>query len=108
MNDLLRPSLYGAEHEIVPVLRDASRKRRTVDVVGPVCESGDFLARDRVMAALSQGELLAVLDSGAYGTVLGSNYNTRPRPAEVLVDGAKVKVIRRRETFAEMVGTEVL
>ena len=106
MNDLLRPSLYGAEHEIVPVLRDSSRKRAPVDVVGPVCESGDFLARDREMAAVGEGELLAVLDSGAYGTVLGSNYNTRPRPAEVLVDGARVKVIRRRETFEEMVGPE--
>jgi diaminopimelate decarboxylase len=106
MNDLLRPSLYGAEHEIVPVLRDASRKRATVDVVGPVCESGDFLARDRMLADAREGELLAVLDAGAYGTVLGSNYNTRPRPAEVLVDGARVKVIRRRETFEEMVGAE--
>jgi diaminopimelate decarboxylase len=106
MNDLLRPALYGAEHEIVPVLRDASRKRVIVDVVGPVCESGDFLARDRELAAVGEGELLAVLDSGAYGTVLGSNYNTRPRPAEVLADGARVKVIRRRETFEEMVRAE--
>jgi diaminopimelate decarboxylase len=106
MNDLLRPSLYGAEHEIIPVLRDASRKLANVDVVGPVCESGDFLARDRVMAEAREGELLALLDAGAYGTVLGSNYNTRPRPAEVLVDGARVKVIRRRETFEEMVGAE--
>jgi diaminopimelate decarboxylase len=106
MNDLLRPSLYGAEHEIVPVLRDTSRKRATVDVVGPVCESGDFLARDREMAGVGEGELLAVLDSGAYGTVLGSNYNTRPRPAEVLVDRERVKVTRRRETFEDMVGAE--
>jgi diaminopimelate decarboxylase len=106
MNDLLRPSLYGAEHEIVPVLRDPSRKSGTVDVVGPVCESGDFLARGRELAAVSEGELLAVLDAGAYGTVLGSNYNTRPRPAEVLVDGARVRVIRRRETFEDMVGPE--
>src|SRR5882757_3472370 len=106
MNDLLRPSLYGAEHEIVPVLQDRSRKRTTVDVVGPVCESGDFLARGRELAAVSEGELLAVLDAGAYGTVLGSNYNTRPRPAEVLVDGARVRVIRRRETFEDLVGPE--
>jgi diaminopimelate decarboxylase len=106
MNDLLRPSLYGAEHEIVPVLRDPSRKGGVVDVVGPVCESGDFLARDRELAAVSEGELLAVLDAGAYGTVLASNYNTRPRPAEVLVDGPRVKVIRRRETFEDMVGPE--
>jgi len=108
MNDLLRPSLYEAEHEIVPVLRDASRKRGVVDVVGPVCESGDFLARDRVLPGVTEGELLAVLDAGAYGTVLGSNYNTRPRPAEVLVDGARAKVIRRRETFAEMVQGEMV
>ena len=106
MNDLLRPSLYGAEHEIVPVLRDPSRTSGTVDVVGPVCESGDFLAHDRELAAVSEGELLAVLDAGAYGTVLGSNYNTRPRPAEVLVDGARVKVIRRRETFEDLIGRE--
>src|SRR5205807_9675353 len=106
MNDLLRPSLYGAEHEIVPVLRDPLRKRATVDVVGPVCESGDFLAHDRELAAVGEGELLAVLDAGAYGTVLGSNYNTRPRPAEVLVNGARVKVIRRRETFEDLIGRE--
>lgn len=106
MNDLLRPSLYGAEHEIVPVLRDASRRAAKVDVVGPVCETGDFLARDRMIPDIREGELLAVLDAGAYGTVLGSNYNTRPRPAEVLVDGTRAKVIRRRETFAEMVGAE--
>lgn len=107
MNDLVRPALYAAHHEIVPVLRDGSRKRATIDVVGPVCESGDFLARDRVMAEAREGELLAVLDAGAYGMVLGSNYNTRPRPAEILVDGARVKVIRRRERFEEMVGAEV-
>jgi len=88
------------------VLRDRSRTSGTVDVVGPVCESGDFLAHDRELAAVSEGELLAVLDAGAYGTVLGSNYNTRPRPAEVLVDGARVKVIRRRETFEDLIGRE--
>jgi diaminopimelate decarboxylase len=106
MNDLLRPSLYGAEHEIVPVTQDRSRTSGTVDVVGPVCESGDFLAHDRELAAVSEGEVLAVLDAGAYGTVLGSNYNTRPRPAEVLVAGARVKVVRRRETFVDLVGRE--
>ena len=106
MNDLLRPSLYGAEHEIVPVLQDLSRPMAKVDVVGPVCESGDFLARDRRLTEVREAELLAVLDAGAYGTALGSNYNTRPRPAEVLVDGERVKVIRRRETFEEMVVAE--
>ena len=106
MNDLLRPALYAAHHEIVPVVREAARKSRTVDVVGPVCESGDFLARDRVLKEVKDGELLAVLDAGAYGTAQGSNYNTRPRPAEVLVDGRRVRVIRRRETFEEMVAPE--
>ena len=106
MNDLLRPALYGAHHEIVPVLRGSARKFHTVDVVGPVCESGDFLARDRRLQEVQAGELLAVLDAGAYGTAQGSNYNTRPRPAEVLVDGRRVRVIRRRETFEEMVGPE--
>ena len=106
MNDLLRPALYEAEHEIVPVMLESSRKSGTVDVVGPVCESGDFLARDRVLPHVIDGELLAVLDAGAYGTVLSSNYNTRPRPAEILVDGKHVRVIRRRETFKEMVRGE--
>jgi len=106
MNDLLRPSLYGAEHEIVPVVNAPGRKSHTVDIVGPVCESGDFLARDRALEEAQDGELLAVLDAGAYGTALSSNYNTRPRPAEVLVDGNRVQVIRRRETFADMVRGE--
>ena len=107
MNDLLRPSLYGAEHEIVPVVINKTRRVRTADIVGPVCESGDFLARDRELAEVREGERLAVLDAGAYGTVLGSNYNTRPRPAEILVEGSRAKVIRRRETFAAMVRDEV-
>ena len=106
MNDLLRPALYGAEHEIVPVVNAAGRKSHTVDVVGPVCESGDFLAHDRTLADVEDGELLAVLDAGAYGIALSSNYNTRPRPAEVLVNGKNVQLIRRRETFADMVRAE--
>jgi diaminopimelate decarboxylase len=106
MNDLLRPALYEAEHEIVPVALDSSRKLSKVDVVGPVCESGDFLARDRSLPEMENGELLAVLDAGAYGTVLGSNYNTRPRAAEILVDAKRVRVIRRRELFEDMVRTE--
>ena len=86
MNDLLRPSLYGAYHEIVPVA-PASKQTEVVDVVGPICETGDFLARDRKLPLWSEGDLLAILDAGAYGSVLGSNYNTRGRAAEVLVDG---------------------
>ena len=107
MNDLLRPSLYGAYHEIVPVHR-GSRKTETTDVVGPICETGDFFARDRKLPLISEGDLLAILDVGAYGAVLGSNYNTRGRAAEVLVDGVKARVIRRRETFADQMQLEKL
>ncbi len=109
MNDLLRPSLYHAYHEIVPVRSsDASsnQARETVDVVGPICETGDFFARDRELPVMREGDLLALLDAGAYGMVLASNYNTRPRPAEVLVDGKSVKVIRRRESIADLVRGE--
>ena len=114
MNDLLRPSLYGAYHEIVPVVQTtsratirASRETEITDVVGPICETGDFFARDRKLPLVSEGDLLAILDVGAYGTVLGSNYNTRGRPAEVLVDGAKSRLIRRRETLQDQLRTEV-
>ena len=106
MNDLVRPSLYQAYHEIVAVDGKALA-RETVDVVGPVCETGDFFARDRNLPALNEGDLLAILDTGAYGMVLASNYNTRPRAAEVLVDGKSAKVIRRRETVADLLRQEV-
>jgi diaminopimelate decarboxylase len=105
MNDLVRPSLYRAYHEVVPVLiSDKSEQdaRETVDVVGPICETGDFFARDRELSVMQEGDLLALLDAGAYGMVLASNYNTRRRPAEVLVDAKSVKVIRRRETIADL------
>ena len=109
MNDLIRPALYNAYHEIVPVVqsKDLSAKRETVDVVGPVCESGDFFARDRELPRVEEGALLAILDAGAYGMVLASNYNTRPRPAEVLVTRKSVKVIRRREKIRELYSTEL-
>ena len=107
MNDLLRPSLYGAYHEIVPVNRE-SRVTEITDVVGPICETGDFFARDRELSLVSEGDLLAILDVGAYGSVLGSNYNTRGRAAEVLVDGAKQRVIRRRETLQDQLRMEAL
>jgi len=108
MNDLLRPSLYNAFHEIVPVnVRGDNGARQTIDVVGPVCETGDFLARDRELPIVDEGELLAVLDVGAYGMALTSNYNTRPRPSEVLVDGKSAKVIRRRETLGDLLRFEV-
>ena len=115
MNDLLRPSLYGAYHEIVAVRADRRTKELSTDgihagvadVVGPVCETGDFFARDREMPAVDAGELVAILDVGAYGMSLASNYNTRPRAAEVLVEGAKVKLIRRRETVSELLKPEL-
>jgi diaminopimelate decarboxylase len=109
MNDLIRPALYGAHHEIVPVLRsqELSAKKEIVDVVGPVCESGDFFARDRELYRVEEGDLLAILDAGAYGMVLASNYNTRTRPAEVLVSGKSVKLIRRREKVRELYSAEL-
>ena len=106
MNDLLRPSLYGAYHEIVPVVLQNDRATEIVDVVGPVCESGDFLARDRELPTVQEGELLAILDTGAYGMSLASNYNSRPRPAEVLVDGKRVRLVRRRESIHELLAPE--
>ncbi|GGH11935.1 diaminopimelate decarboxylase [Silvibacterium dinghuense] len=106
MNDLIRPTLYQAHHEILPVEPPSSRRTITADVVGPVCESGDFFARDRVLAPLKPGDLVAILDAGAYGMSLASNYNTRGRAAEVLVEGKRARLIRRRETLADMLSTE--
>ena len=109
MNDLIRPSLYHAHHEILPVKQPRSAAPSiTADIVGPVCESGDFFARDRVLAAVKPGDLVLILDAGAYGMSLTSNYNSRPRPAEVLVEDAKVKLIRRRETMRDLLAPEVL
>jgi diaminopimelate decarboxylase len=109
MNDLIRPALYDAYHEIVPVVQSkySSAKKETVDVVGPVCESGDFFARDRELPHVEEHDLLAILDAGAYGMVLASNYNTRPRPAEVLVSGKSIKIIRRRERVRELYSAEL-
>ncbi len=107
MNDLIRPSLYGAHHQIVPVIKPAGNTpMETVDVVGPVCETGDFFARDRELSPNHEGDLLAVLDAGAYGMALASNYNTRPRAAEVLVDGKQFRAIRKRETIGDLLGPE--
>jgi len=131
MNDLVRPSLYGAHHEIVPVSpRPISAKLSpktpgaagggnssgnhlygtvsgVMDVVGPVCETGDFFARDRHLPTVAAGDLLAILDAGAYGMSLASNYNTRGRAAEVLVDGSKFRLVRRRESFEDIVRAEL-
>lgn len=106
MNDLLRPSLYNAFHEIVPVQGRQGAATETVDLVGPVCETGDFFARSREIPLVAEGDLLAILDVGAYGMVLASNYNTRPRAAEVLVDGKTARVIRRRESVKDLLRAE--
>jgi diaminopimelate decarboxylase len=117
MNDLIRPALYGSYHEIVPVNQPSmstSRNRITnknktqkIDIVGPVCESGDFFAQDREMPPVQAGDLLAVMSAGAYGFVMASNYNSRPLPAEALVEGDKLALIRERQSFADLVRGEV-
>src|SRR4026209_1855848 len=124
MNDLIRPALYGRYHEIVPVEkitqpspqssspgrggREAPGEGRTkIDIVGPVCESGDFFSQDREMPALRAGDLLAVMRAGAYGFVMASNYNSRPLPAEALVRGDKVALIRKRQTIEDLVRGEI-
>jgi diaminopimelate decarboxylase len=107
MNDLIRPVLYHAHHEIIP-LRKNTLPPVTADVVGPICETGDFLARDREMANAMPGDFLAVCTAGAYGFVQSSNYNSRPRAAEVLVEGSAYRVIRRRETYEELVRGETV
>ncbi len=108
MNDLIRPALYQAHHEIVPVVPRTGSRKRVVDVVGPVCESGDFFAHDREMPQLREGDLVAILDAGAYGMSLSSNYNSRPRSAEVLVRGRKASLIRRRETMQDLLAPEIV
>jgi diaminopimelate decarboxylase len=107
MNDLIRPSLYGSFHDIRPVDEaGCARAREMVDVVGPICESGDFLAKDRELPRFEQEELLALMSAGAYGFAMASNYNTRPRAAEVLVDGNRYTIVRRRETYEDLVAGE--
>ena len=107
MNDLMRPALYDAYHEIVPLSQTASAPAHVYDVVGPVCESGDFLARARLLA-IAEGDVLALRSAGAYGASMSSNYNTRPRAPEVMVDGATVHLVRQRETVAELYAGEAL
>jgi diaminopimelate decarboxylase len=108
MNDLIRPSLYGAYHEIRPVKDRTGVNMVTVDVVGPVCESGDFLAKDRAMPETRAGDLLAVMSAGAYGFVMASNYNSRPRTPEVLVKDGEMYVIRAREEYADLIRGEAI
>jgi diaminopimelate decarboxylase len=106
MNDLIRPALYQAHHEIVPVAPRKGARKFVADIVGPVCETGDFFARDREISTVQPGDLVAILDAGAYGQSLASNYNSRPRPAEVLVEGKRARLIRRRETVNDMLAAE--
>ncbi len=107
MNDLLRPALYDAWHEVRPVRHGASEAPQLCQVVGPVCESGDFIARDRVLS-VHEGDLLAVMSAGAYGMSMSSNYNSRPRAAEVMVDADRVHLIRSRESIAELFAREAV
>jgi diaminopimelate decarboxylase len=109
MNDLIRPSLYGAYHEIRPLSEAVlQRPKHQVDVVGPVCESGDFLAKDRSLPEVNPGDMLAVMSAGAYGFVMASNYNSRPRVPEVLIKDGEIHVIKTRETYDDLVKGETI
>jgi diaminopimelate decarboxylase len=110
MNDLIRPALYHSYHEVVPYTDSVSgiTRTETIDVVGPVCETGDFLALDRQMPELQEGDLLAIMSAGAYGFVMASNYNSRPLPAETLVRGDKFSLIRKRQTWEDLVADEIV
>ncbi|MFA5361954.1 MAG: diaminopimelate decarboxylase [Candidatus Omnitrophota bacterium] len=111
MNDLIRPALYSAHHEILPlrVTREhANPRTRKFDIVGPICESGDFFAKERTMPLVQAGDCLAVMTAGAYGFSMSSNYNSRPRAAEVMVKGARAYLIRRRETYPDLTAREVI
>lgn len=107
MNDLIRPTLYGSYHEIQPVT-PKGRKKIVADIVGPICESGDFLAKEREIEDVSAGQYLSVMSAGAYGFAMSSNYNSRPRAAEVLVKGDRFALIRRRETFRDLIRNEII
>ena len=106
MNDLIRPALYQGYHEIVPVREPKDQPVASVDVVGPICESGDFFAQDRPLADVKAGDVLALMSAGAYGFTMASNYNSRPLPAEILVSGNDAKIVRRRQTYADLISLE--
>jgi diaminopimelate decarboxylase len=106
MNDLIRPALYQSYHEIIPVREAKDSAREAMDVVGPVCESADFFAQDRLLPEMKEGDLVALMSAGAYGFVMASNYNSRPLPAETLVQGETVSLIRRRQTMEDLVRDE--
>jgi len=105
MNDLARPALYNAHHEIVNVIENKTQKTHTFDVVGPICETGDFLGKNRSLSA-EEGDMLAIMSAGAYGMTMSSNYNTRPKAVEILVNGSKCEVIRDRETIEDLTARE--
>ena len=107
MNDLIRPALYEGHHEIVPVQQPSSTRLVNVDVVGPICESGDFFCQDRELPDFQPGEVIALMSAGAYGFAMASNYNTRPLPAEILVDSSKSTVIRKRQTLEDVIAGEI-
>jgi diaminopimelate decarboxylase len=106
MNDLIRPALYQGYHEIVPVREPKDLPVANVDVVGPICESGDFFAQDRPLTDVKAGDVLALMSAGAYGFTMASNYNSRPLPAEILVSGNDAKIVRRRQTYADLISLE--
>jgi diaminopimelate decarboxylase len=106
MNDLIRPALYEGHHEIVPVRETLNASTRTADVVGPICETGDFFCQDRELADFQAGDVIALMSAGAYGFTMASNYNSRPLPAEMLVDGAKSTVIRKRQSLEDLIALE--
>ena len=105
-NDLIRPAMYDAYHEIVPLRRDTTRRALVADIVGPVCETGDCFARDRQIQEVGEGEFVALMSAGAYGRVMASRYNTRPLPAEVMVRGGVFELVAARETFDQMIAGE--
>ena len=107
MNDLIRPALYQGYHEVVPVRESKDEPLTKVDVVGPVCETGDFFALDRDLANVGSGDILALMSAGAYGFTMASNYNSRPFPAEVMISGSEAKIIRRRQSYADLIDHEV-
>lgn len=108
MNDLIRPTLYEGWHQIVPLIKDSQGSTELTDVVGPICETGDYLAQDRQLPPVKEGEMLAVMSAGAYGFTMASNYNTRPMPAELLVDVAEAHLVRERQTLEDLVKGEHL
>ena len=106
MNDLIRPALYQAYHEILPLDNDPAMPAMTCDVVGPICESSDYLARHRTVKSLGEEKYLAVMSAGAYGSSMASNYNSRAKPAEIMVEGTKFRLIRERENYEDLIRHE--